>query len=133
MFRLFLILCITSILLIGCHQDRGTNVVDIMTDTTVNSDDIQTSETINSEATTNMTESVVSLPFAGATYDVFTSADGAINSEQFHNILEIAKAYNQEWCGKDEVPDLSLDVFNFLDEISAEEFLEKIDKEYSEH
>lgn len=70
------------------------------------------------------------------TYEVFTLSDAAINSHQFHEVLEFSKNYNLEFCGKREkaLPSGNLDnYFDFLDEATANEFAEKVKSEYSEH
>ena len=41
MFRLFLIVCIASILLVGCEQGRSPNIVDMMTDVTTTTEPIE--------------------------------------------------------------------------------------------
>lgn len=128
MFRLILIVCIASILLMGCEQDRGSDVVDMMTDITT-----------PTETAVEMPEPIVYLTFEGETYEVFTSADAAINSERFRMELQAAKEWNSNWCDKDGVPELDAyagpapNAFEFLDEVLAEEFVQKINLEYSEH
>ena len=70
------------------------------------------------------------------TYEVFTVSDAAINSEQFHILLEVSKKYNLEYCGKREKAELPYHIdnqFDFLDEVTANEFAEKVKSEYSEH
>ena len=128
MFKLLLIVCITSILLIGCDQGRGTNVMDIMTDAATDSDEVA-----NSETNTETPEPIDYVSIDGETWGLFTSADAAINSEEFRFQLENAKEYNQEYCDKDQKPDFSADSFRFIDENSAKEFMEKVNSEYSEH
>ncbi len=81
------------------------------------------------------------------TREVFTSVDAAINSDRFHRLLEIAKEYNLEYCGKREKPgwldeyrvwtgNPQLDFpekFGFIDEATATEFEKRVNSQYAEN
>ncbi|MDE0426462.1 MAG: hypothetical protein OXN25_16545 [Candidatus Poribacteria bacterium] len=70
------------------------------------------------------------------THEVFTSSNAAINSERFHQLLEVAKEYNLEYCGKRRKGVLPGDVdnqFDFVDKATAKEFAGKVNAEYAEH
>ena len=78
--------------------------------------------------------------------EVFSSANTAINSDRFRNLLELAKAYNLEYCGIRSKPywlnglikfngnpqDENPEKFHFLTEDTAKEFEEIIKTQYAD-
>lgn len=114
------IICILIFVLIGCNQGQ------------------QMMKPISQESPTALEEPTGELPPVQEvevviddivhTTDAFTSAEAALNSQQFQDFLEYARNYNAEWCGALEKPFGFADIdnqFKFTTEEVADDFLTK--------
>ena len=152
MFNKIVLIFALLAILTGCDQQQNMMKL-VMDDVLADETAVEDTSTVSvAEDTVPVEEPIIYFPteidgiVQEHKQEVFTSANAAINSERFHNLLEIAKAYNLEYCGISLKPSWLNDVskfngnpqdqnpekFHFLTEAAAKEFEEIIKTQYAD-